>query len=120
MYTKDLQIFAEIFLRNHNVRFLENRKVYCGYTHMRVAHFLCFLTTVWGGDHYYMTSSAFSVSDGCLQQTKNVLPYSINHSKSHIDTIGCMLRPADRQATDTVVTITQDLDPHALVLLREK
>ena len=39
-------IFSGYFFRNYNVGFLEKRKMYCCYTHMRVARFLHFLTTV--------------------------------------------------------------------------
>ena len=58
-YTKDLHIFAEYFFRNNNVRLLEKRKMYCRYTHMRIAPSLLFLTTV-GGARGVMQKFLFS------------------------------------------------------------
>ena len=37
-----LLLFAEYFFRNYNVRFLEKRKMFCRYTHMRFARLCSF------------------------------------------------------------------------------
>jgi len=44
-------------------------------------------------------------------------PDGLNHAKPHVDTVGGMFVCRRRQPGHTVVTVTQDLDPHAVVLL---
>ena len=46
MLCKRLGHFCRIFFRNCHIRFLESRKMYCHYTHMRIARSLLFLTIV--------------------------------------------------------------------------
>lgn len=41
-----------------------------------------------------------------------------NHGQSHVDAVGGVLGAADGQPRDAVVAVAQDLDPHALVLLK--
>jgi hypothetical protein len=45
------------------------------------------------------------------------LPYSLNHLQAHVDTVVGVVGPRHRQARYTVVAVTQNLYPHALVVL---
>jgi len=45
-------------------------------------------------------------------------PDGIDHLQAHVDTIGCMLGPGNGQAGHAVITVPEDLDAQALVLLR--
>ncbi len=42
----------------------------------------------------------------------------LNHLQPHVDAVARMLRPRHRQPGHTVVAVAQNLDPHALVVLR--
>lgn len=44
-------------------------------------------------------------------------PDSVYHLKTHVDTVDGMTRPRYWKARDTVVTVAEDLDSHALVVL---
>ena len=48
------------------------------------------------------------------------LPYGVDHLESHVDAVVGMVGPRHGEAGNAVVTIAEDFDPHALVVLHRK
>ena len=61
----------------------------------------------------------FSVGACAVYLMFSNLPDGFDHLKPHVDTVVGVVWSRHGQAAHTVVTITQDLDPHTLVVLQE-
>ena len=48
------------------------------------------------------------------------LLYGLYHCQTHVYAVAGVLGPADRKPGDAVVTVAQDLDPHALIVLEKE
>jgi len=53
-----------------------------------------------------------------LTHSQLTLPYRFDHLQPHVDAVVGVVRPRHWQTRHTVVAVTQDLYPHALVVLQ--